>query len=63
MADAAQGQATESDVNRGFADIDAGLVIAHEPAPPYHPAEGSFDYAAPEQGLDARLDAGRPLVQ
>jgi hypothetical protein len=36
MADMAQEQASEGDVDHCFGDVDAGLVVAHEPAPTEH---------------------------
>ena len=44
-----------SDEDHGMGDVDTLLVVAHEAAPPLHPAEGSFDHPAAWQNFKALL--------
>jgi hypothetical protein len=58
MGDPPQEQTAHGDVDHGFGYIEAGLVIAHEPAPACHPAESAFYDPAPRQHFEARVFVG-----
>lgn len=55
MGDTPEQQAAHDDVDHGFRDVEARLVIPHETAPFSHPAEGPLDDPAAGQDLEARL--------
>ncbi len=46
------------DEDHGLGDVEAGLIVAHEAAPPCHPAEGAFDHLSAGQNLEALLVVG-----
>jgi len=43
MGNSAQKQASHGDVDHGVGHVEAGFVVAHEPAPAHHPAESALD--------------------
>lgn len=55
MSDAAEEQASHCDVDHGLGNVEAGLVIAHQPAPTCHPSECALDDPPARQNLEARL--------
>lgn len=44
--------AAQSDKDHSVRDVDALLVVAHEAAPSYHPAEGALDNSAAGQDFE-----------
>src|ERR1039457_468510 len=60
MADTAQEQASEGDVDHCFGDVDAGLVVAHEPAPTEHSGGSAFNYPSLGQDIKALLASETP---
>ena len=53
MGNSAQRQTPNGDVDHGFQYVEAGFVVAHQSAPIFHPAKGSFDDPASGQCLAA----------
>jgi hypothetical protein len=60
MADTAQEQASEGDVDHCFGDVDADLVVAHEPAPTEHSGGSAFNYPSLGQDIKALLASETP---
>ena len=55
MGHAAEQERAHSEVDHGIGHVEAAFVVAHQPAPPHHPAECSLDHPAPRQHLEAFL--------
>src|ERR1700716_3677676 len=63
MADPTQHEAAERDVDHSLGYVDALFVVADEPAPADHPAQGPLDHPAARQDSEAWLvgEAGNDL--
>lgn len=55
MADSAEHEAAQADVDHRLGDVEPGFVIAHEAPPAGHPAERSLDHPSAGQRLEALL--------
>src|SRR5467141_717742 len=55
MADPTQHEAAERDVDHSLGYVDALFVVADEPAPADHPAQGPLDHPAARQDGEAWL--------
>ena len=54
MSDTPEQEAPHSDLDHGFGDVDALLVIAYQAPPSHHPAKGSLNDPAPGQSRPLR---------
>src|SRR5918994_663759 len=54
----AQQVSAYGDEEHGVGNVDAALVVAHEPPPASHPSKGALDYPSARKNLEATLAFG-----
>ena len=58
MGDPSEQQASQSDMDHRLGNVDALFIVAHEPPPACHPAEGSLDDPTTREALEALARVG-----
>lgn len=60
MSDSPEEKRSERDVDHGFGDVEALLIVSHEASPSGHPAEGSLDHPTSGEDVETFLAFDAP---